>query len=108
MQNLDAVLLDKKLEELARFAKVEPTSNLIEPTKAEIEAVIAMLREGREYKEIKKAVRRVMTDKDGGQLSAKGFSYGQIREIELGMDARIAELAAKPVMGVEPVLEAKK
>ena len=43
-------------------------------------------------------------DKDK-QVSAKGFSYGQIKEIEMGMKAKVIELTPKPVAEEEVVKE---
>jgi hypothetical protein len=85
MKNLVPVLKDKKLEELVATPKAV-VSNLLEPTKAEIEQILTLLKEGKEYKEIKKTVRRVEGD------SKFGFSYGQIKEVELGRLEKIKEL----------------
>ena len=136
MENLDKALSAKKLEDLvAEVPAKEP--NLLEPTQAEIEQIITLLKEGKSYKEIRMEVRRVeeeertrMVQKEREatrkvpnpeynaetnpdvdqeidetymeqyeeeeayqfQLSAKGFSYGQIKEIELGMKAKIVKL----------------
>lgn len=91
MENLDTALDGKKLEDLVA-EKPAKESTLIEPTKAEVEAMIALLKEGASYKNIRMTVRRVEMDGEK-QLSAKGFSYGQIKEIELGMQAKIVELS---------------
>ena len=125
MKNLATVFKDKTLEELViknEKPKVEP----LEPTLAEKRAILAALVEGKTYKEIKKEVRRVEKEKrtrpkykqvvdsetgmaetveDGTeeydhQLSAKGFSYGQIKEIDMARLAKIAELT--------PAVEAKE
>jgi len=87
MENLDAALSAKKLEDLETKV-VSSDSNLIEPTVEEIELIIAALVDGKSYSEIKKTIRRVEMEKDV-QISAKGFSYGQIKEIDL---ARLASL----------------
>lgn len=93
MENLDIVLEDKKLEDLKAVAE-QPKTTLIEPTQEEIEAIIVLLKEGKAYNEIKKTVRRVI-EKDGKQISAQGFSYGQIKEIDLAREAKIVELTPK-------------
>jgi hypothetical protein len=85
MENLVNVLKDKKLEDLQTVKEVTK-SNLIEPTAAEVELILTALVEGKEYKEIKKTIRRV------AEGSAKGFSYAQIKEIDLARQAKIAEL----------------
>lgn len=89
MENLSKALEGKKLEDLQT---ADPTvgSNLLEPTKAEIETILTALKDGKDYKEIKKTVRR---DADGGK---KGFSYGQIKEIDLARQAKIVELTPNP------------
>lgn len=112
MENLDKALKSKKLEDLVK-TKETAKSNLIEPTKQEIEAIVAMLAEGKAYREIKLAVRRTETEKrtkkkldeEGNetdqdeeydhQLSSKGFSYGQIREVDLARLAKVSELQPK-------------
>ena len=98
MENLSKALTGKKLEDLVA-TKVAKESNILEPTKAEVEQIIVLLKEGKPYKEIRKTVRRVEMSGET-QVSAKGFSYGQIKEIELGMQAKIVELS--------PVVEEKK
>jgi hypothetical protein len=85
MENLAKALEGKKLSDLVKTSK-EKGSNLIEPTKEEIEQILSLLQEGKEYKEIKKTVRRVEGD------SKFGFSYGQIKEVELGRLEKIKEL----------------
>ena len=95
MENLDKTLTGKKLEDLVVAPKVK-VSNVLEPTEAEIEQIFTLLQAGTPYKEIRKTVRRVVMDKDK-QVSAKGFSYGQIKEIEMGIKAKIVELSPKPV-----------
>ena len=103
MENLSKALTGKKLEDLVA-TKVAKESNILEPTKAEVEQIIVLLKEGTPYKVIRKTVRRVeMSGKD--QVSAKGFSYGQIKEIELGMKAKVVELTPKPVVKEEVVEE---
>ncbi len=94
MENLDKALTGKKLEDLV-VAPVAKKSNLIEPTKAEVETIIGLLKEGKNYKEIRMTVRRI-EEKGEKQVSAKGFSYGQIKEIELAMEAKIVELTPAP------------
>ena len=96
MENLDTVFKDKKLEDLVVAVPVKE-STLLEPTLAEKKAILAGLVEGKSYKEIRKSVRRV--DMDGEkQVSAKGFSYGQIKEIDMARLAKIAELTAPEVV----------
>ena len=90
MENLDTALVSKKLEDLVA-EKPTTNSNLIEPTQAEIDLIITALKEGKPYGEIKKTVRRV-EEIDGKQISAKGFSIGQIKEIDLARQAKITEL----------------
>jgi len=91
MENLDKALKSKTLEDLVAVKEAKK-SNLIEPTKAEVESILTALKEGKEYKEIKKTVRR---KKEG---SAQGFSYGQIKEIDMARHAKIAELAPEPTL----------
>ena len=91
MENLDTVLSTKKLEDLTLIAKKPSGSNLIEPTKAEVELIVTELRKGTPYGVIKKTIRRA----DEGGLY--GFSFGQIKEIEQGMKAKVIELTPKPV-----------
>jgi len=90
MENLDTVLADKKLEDLVTVKPVKK-SNILEPTEAEIELIITAIKEGKAYKEIRKTIRRVVMDGEK-QISAKGFSYGQIKEIELRMNDKVTEL----------------
>lgn len=89
MENLAEALEGKKLEDLKG---TDPTtgSNLIEPTKEEIESILTALKEGKSYSEIKKTIRR---DEDGGK---KGFSFGQIKQIDLARKEKIAELIPAP------------
>lgn len=89
MENLENVLSTKKLEDLKPVAP-KAVSNLIEPTEAEIGLIVDALSAGKEYKEIKKTIRR---EAEG---SAKGFSYGQIKEIDMARQAKIAELTPEP------------
>jgi len=103
MENLTKALSAKKLEDLVVALKVKE-STLLEPTKVEIEAIIVLLKEGKLYKEIRKTVRRVVMDGET-QVSAKGFSYGQIKEVEMGMKAKVIELTPKPVVEEEVVEE---
>ena len=104
MENLTKALSAKKLEDLVVAPKVK-VSKILEPTEAEIEQIFTLLQDGTPYKEIRKTVRRVVMDKDK-QVSAKGFSYGQIKEIEMGIKAKIVELTPKPV--VEDVKEVEE
>lgn len=101
MENLTKALEGLKLEDLKKEDSTTE-SNLIEPTEAEIKLIIAELQAGKEYKEIKKTIRR----EEG--ISKLGFSYGQIREIDLAREAKIAELTPKeePIVE-EPVIEPK-
>ncbi len=98
MENLDAVLSTKKLEDLKLTTKEAKGSNLIEPTKAEIELIVTELLKKTPYSIIKKTIRRA---KDGGSY---GFSYGQIKEIERGISDKRIELTPKPEL-LEPVTE---
>jgi len=99
MKNLSTALKDKTLEDL-NAEQVAPVSNLLEPTKGEIESILALLAEGKSYKEVKREVRRFKM-KGEEQESAQGFSYGQIKEIDMARLAKVAELT--PV--VEEVAE---
>uniref|UniRef100_A0A6M3Y6L6 Uncharacterized protein n=1 Tax=viral metagenome TaxID=1070528 RepID=A0A6M3Y6L6_9ZZZZ len=93
MDNLDKAFEGLKLEDV-QISLNEGTSNLIEPTEAEIGLIRQALLDGKDYKEIKKTIRRV--EKDGEtQVSAKGFSHAQIHEIKLAMEAKVAELSPK-------------
>jgi len=94
MKNLSSALKDKTLEDLKPEA-TGSVSNLIEPTKGQIETIMGMLKEGKTYSEIKKTVRKI-TKKDGKQVSAQGFSFAQIKEIDLARKAKIAELTPEP------------
>jgi hypothetical protein len=89
MENLVSALEGKQLGDL-RKTSVVSKSNLIEPTKAEIELILTALAEGKGYKEIKKTIRRV---EEG---SAKGFSYGQIKEIDTARWSTIDILDPQP------------
>jgi len=91
MENLEKVLATKKLEDLTSTVKPTNGSNLIEPTEAEVELIVTELRKGTPYGEIKKTIRRA--DNKGSY----GFSFGQIKEIEQGMKAKVIELTPKPV-----------
>ena len=79
------------LEDLTPVVE-ERESNLIEPTDEEKLQIVELLKQGVSHKRIKKEVRRVEEDAEGKQLSAKGFSFGQIKEIELVWRAKLAEL----------------
>ena len=96
MENLDIAMKSKKLKDL-QVEKIEPKSILLEPTKVEIELILAALKDGKAYKEIKKEIRR---EEEG---SSKGFSYGQIKEIDMARKLKIADLTP-----VEEVVELKK
>ena len=100
MENLVTALKSKKLEDLVA-TKVAKETTLIEPTQAEVEEIITALKEGKSFGEIKKTIRRVVK-KEGKQISAKGFSYGQIKEIDLGRNAKIVELTPCTVCGKAP------
>jgi hypothetical protein len=90
MKNLEKALKGKKLEELVSTVNnVEVT--LLEPTEAEVGQILNLLKEGKTYREIKLAVRRTVMEGDV-QKSAQGFSYGQIKEIDLARQSKIAEL----------------
>jgi len=93
MENLDTALASKKLEDLEPVSTAVQ-SNLIEPTVAEIEAILTSLKEGKSYGEIKKTVRRVI-EKEGKQTSAQGFSFGQIKEIDMARLNKLNELTPK-------------
>ena len=95
MDNLTAALADKKIEDL-KFDIEYSTSNLIEPTVDEINLILAELANGTSYKEIKGSVRRFIKDGDN-QVSAQGFSYSQIKEIDEARKAKVIELEAKEV-----------
>jgi hypothetical protein len=88
MDNLEAALEGKKLVDIA---PVETGgSNLIEPTKVEIEAIIAAFKDGKDILEIKKTIRRTEGD------ASLGFSMDQLREIKTAWEAKIAELSPNP------------
>jgi len=88
MKNLSKSLEGKTLEDLTPVTSGS-VSNLLEPTKAEIGLIITALQEGTSHQEIKKTIRR---DVDGNK---PGFSYGQIKEIELAMKKKVVELTPK-------------
>ena len=90
MENLTAVLKDKTLEDIQPVEKTGSVSNLIEPTEKEIQLIIDALKEGKSHHEIKKSIRR---EEKGSKL---GFSYGQIKEIELAINAKTSELTPDP------------
>ena len=91
MENLAKALEGKKLKDLKKV-NVANVSNLIEPTQAEIELIIAALKDGKSYKEIKKEIRREVG------AGKQGFSYAQIGEIDKAREKKVAELTPK----VEP------
>ncbi len=119
MKNLQTALNGKTLADLTAD-RPAGGSNLLEPTKTEIEAIMALLKLGKSHEEIKQTVRRFLfetrtrtatraaKDADGNdiqeefeeeyqhQLSGQGFSFGQLNEIERGMKAKIAELTPVP------------
>ena len=90
MKNLD--FKNKKLDDL-RVEKPAGGSNLIEPTKKEIDLILAALKGGMSHQEIKKTIRRTEGD------AKLGFSFGQIKEIDKARIAKISELT--PVEVVE-------
>jgi len=85
MKNLAKALKSKTLADI-QPVKTTSVSNLLEPTEAEINSIITALKAGTSHQEIKKTIRRDV----GG--AKPGFSYGQIREIELGVKEKITEL----------------
>ncbi len=90
MKNLSAVLTDKTLEDLIPAETTGSVSNLLEPTKIEIQKIMDALKAGKSHKEIKQTIRR-------NACGAKpGFSYGQIKEIELAIQAKVTELTPEP------------
>jgi hypothetical protein len=94
MKNLAKSLEGKTLADLQPVKKV-PVSNLLEPTEDEINSILVALKEGKSHHEIKKEIRR---EDKGSKL---GFSYGQIKEIELGMKNKIVELT--PVVEIADI-----
>ena len=97
MKNLEAALSEKALSDLVA-TKAAPATTLLTPTVGEIETILSHMKEGKDYKWIKKNVRRVITEGDR-QISAKGFSVGQIKEIDEARRAKISELTPAPVKG---------
>lgn len=95
MEQLDAALTGKTLEDL-KVDKPTTESNLLEPTKAEIELILTALKDGKSPQEIKKTIRRVEMDGEN-QKSAKGFSFDQIKQIDKARLAKVFELTPKPV-----------
>ena len=121
MKNLDTALTGKKLTDL-QADKLVGGSNLVEPTKVEIEAIMSALKAGMSPSEIKKTIRR--WEKDGSPLpqievdvilalsdeqrkaqkperaaqkiTAKGFSSEQINLINEARLKKIAELIPTP------------
>lgn len=85
LQNLGAALAGKRLVDLEPTVPVGK-SNLIEPTKAEIESMIAAFKQGRDIKWIRKNVRRAVND------GSYGFSKEQILAVHRGWRAAIQEL----------------
>jgi|SaaInlLV_10m_DNA_2_1039722.scaffolds.fasta_scaffold122760_1 hypothetical protein len=88
MKELEKALKEKKLEDLKKV-KTDSGSNLLEPTQAEIESILTALKDGKSYKEIKKEVRREVG------VGKQGFSYGQIKEIDMAREAKVTELTPK-------------
>jgi len=86
MKNLASALTGKTLADLTPVQVTGSVSNLLEPTKAEIELIMAALKAGKSHKEIKMTIRR---DVNGAK---PGFSYGQIKQIELAMKVKVTEL----------------
>lgn len=101
MDNLSTVLDTKKLEDLKPVEAETPLTTTLEPTAEEIALILTAIKEGKEDKEIKKEIRRVVKDKDGKQTSAQGFSYKQIKEIREAREAKIVELETPAV--AEPI-----
>ena len=98
MENLVKAMEGLKLNDL-KDEKGKGGSNLLEPTEKEVGSILAALKDGKSYKDIKKEVRRV--EKDGEVVkSCKGFSYGQIKEIDMARQKKIVELTPKVVEGV--------
>jgi len=83
MENLVSTLTSAKLEDLKPDAKATGGSNLIEPTAEELGLIMADLKAGKTYKEIKQTRRRTVGE------SKLGFSYGQIKMVETGMKNEI-------------------
>ena len=93
MENLEIALIDKKLEDLKSDVSGVATFQ-IEPTKEEIETILGHLKEGKDYKWIRRNVRRIVM-KDAKQVSAQGFSRQQIQDIDRARQAKIVELSPK-------------
>ena len=88
MDNLEAAMADKKLADVESAPK-GGGSNLIEPTKAEIESILTALKDGTSPQDIKKTFRRTVGE------SKLGFSFAQIKEIDDARLAKVAELTPK-------------
>jgi hypothetical protein len=89
MENLNKALNTYTAEELC-VEKEVVKENLLEPTEAEIKSIINAIKEGKTDKEIKVTVRRFIKNEKGEQVSAQGFSYGQIQEIRNAVDQKAA------------------
>jgi hypothetical protein len=90
MDNLSKVIESLKLEDFQ--VEEKEVSNPIEPTEDEIKVIVDALNVGKSHLEVKKEVRRVEYDGKGNILSAKGFSFEQIKEIDDARKAKFAEL----------------
>lgn len=99
MENLEKALLSLSKEDLIEV-KEAPKSTLIEPTEDEIKSIICALKSGLSLKEIKKTIRRFELDEDGNQLSAKGFSDEQIKEID---EARLKKVSDLDLVELEKI-----
>jgi len=88
LENLDNVLGNKTLADL-ETPVANAVSNLIEPTAVEIDLILLALKDGKDYKYIRKNIRRTVGN------AKLGFSYEQIDEINKARLRKIAEL--KPV-----------
>lgn len=92
MEHLQEVISAKTLGELEPAAPKAAVPNILEPTKAEIESIIALMISGVDNWEIKRTVRREVDVK--GTKAYPGFTQEQIKEIRAAVEARIAELKA--------------
>lgn len=101
MENLSKALEGKTLEELKPVAPEAAKQNLIEPTEAEVAQIVEALKAGDSHSKIKKEVRRVVKEGEV-QKSAQGFSFGQIKEIEMAWKYKIVELTPCEECGKAP------
>lgn len=92
MEYLDEVLADKKIEDLEPAVPKPAVSNIITPTKAELESIVALMVAGKTDWEIKREFRREVTTQSG--KSYPGFTPGQLAEVRSAIEAKIAELKA--------------